>query len=1075
MPQDELTATIDGQNFRLTPRVESKVATIGNEQFNLIPRQKPITAQISGGAQADLQPKKSPFGIPQYPSAPSVQNIQQIGDVVSRGFRGSMPGQMLRRGKAVAKVAEIEAQPQIEKAAGKLGIPGATGTYSIGGGQVTTGTQDFGRSVKEYANQTIAPPLEAAKALATGAMAFPVSLGVTFMQAVGGATSLEDALRIGEEFSHKFIQFMPKTERGQKLTEAAFKPFEYAFQKPEDFLVKQFGGGNTETEAKIKLAWRSAILAAPVVYAKGKGIKFDFTKPFNEAFREVARDMGTPVTRDSAMKYFHSGLDPRKQIMDLIDPTGEIGSEGRGIINEFRSPSQVLGRDKSGGKIYDNFERATLEELSFLQKQGEKYKAATQGIQRDSALETGVFKTADNRIPIDTITKLSEEVATKYDITPQELKAIKAQPTEALRFRKFISDEFPALLRRYGDSIVDSTTEKKIWNATQGGKKIKRIKDVETGKMRKLNDTEAILSDLYSRRIKDYVPHMFDKSTLLEYLDKQIKTNMHEKSRVRPDSKEFNSLFREGERLQATYDNISKSPNQDLLLFDQLPSKLRFDFFNPRKGQQGYNVSAMRAYETYVSGIARKIFIEPAVKEAALDFQTLNPELKSYASRYIRDFAGYSRGSKGASRLRSLQWMLKLGANPRSAVTNWTQKLNTFADQGIAASVRGYKNAVTNKGNIRQVFEATGLPETVHQVFLGEGTGGIKQRGLEASRRAVGYMFSKVEYGNRLHAFSSAYFKSKKQFPGRPESAHIQAGVKSVKRNQFFYGKLDQPMIMRTTRGMGESPVSSYHALATQFWSYPVKQMELLGHWWKKDKKALLKWVALAEGGRLALDELLGIDMSSAMGVGDLNYGDFFEALDAVAEGDWTRANLERKKAYSGGGILPYGAGPAVDLVGDMIDFIAGESNITEVAKKQFLPVVAQRGEQSLRALAEGEVESGKYPIRKATGDLLYKETPLQIGARVFIARPSIEKRGQKVVSDSKMEQQLRTKLMRTISDAFASGDDNKAQAMMERYNIEFSPQSFDAAIKRRNLTSADRAMINKSMKQLAWEEMYLK
>ena len=178
-----------------------------------------------------------------------------------------------------------------------------------------------------------------------------------------------------------------------------------------------------------------------------------------------------------------------------------------------------------------------------------------------------------------------------------------------------------------------------------------------------------------------------------------------------------------------------------------------------------------------------------------------------------------------------------------------------------------------------------------------------------------------------------------------------------------------------------------------------------------------------------------------------------------------------------GGGIAPYGFGPAMQMFGELLEAASGEKDIKEVAGRQLVPNIVQRGVQSGKALAEGPSEEGRYPVRNSRGDLIYEESLLQFGARMFIARPSIEKESQDYIRDKVLDRRLKNEIIRDFSDAVANGDAERARALLDKYKIfpRNLKQSIMAAVMRKNLSAKDRAMLDKGIADLIFEEVYLK
>lgn len=745
------------------------------------------------------------------------------------------------------------------------------------------------------------------------------------------------------------------------------------------------------------------------------------------------------------LEYKHAGLDLRTELNQLGVPTEVLTKELKDLHNYFRSPDKVLAKDPYGKKIAKDLLAADLEGNRWLHEQYIEYNSrVSKKIKKDSPEDTVIFKIRDNDLNINELTKMDEGTVAEWGITPEELTALKKNPGAIKSADAFYEKKFGYLLRRWGKSLLDEKAEAKIWKNSKKG--------VSTKWVENLSDVEKEVFNIYSKKISRYITHIIDRSELIDYATKELQTLNKKMTRINPDSPEFTQL--DAQRTQLLH-TIDVSKGKDPVLYDALPGKIRFGFFEKRKGAPGYNISARRAYETYLGGIKRKIFDDPAIRGSIQHYKGMSPELRPYAKWYMQRFMGIDKKPFQAlsGTIRSAEWMLKLGGNPRSSVVNLTQQLNTLADYGPINAARGYKFAMTKEG--RQLFESTGIPETVMQVMASDRPSHPK---IESLRAGVGWLFNKVEYGNRLHAFCTGYQAAIRK--RMPQAKAITEGIKSVERNQFMYGRVGMPKALTGAPGV-----------AFQFWSFPIKQIELMSYWIRKKPASFVTWLALAEGGKVALDELLGLDLSSALGLG-IDYGELINTVAAFTEGEGKKAKFHLKQISKGGGVAPYGLGPAVNLFESIGKALKGEVAPEEVMYKQLTPVAFQRGMQSGKALAEGPDTEGKYPVRKQpTGELQYRETPEQLAARVLVAKPSIETKEQQEIQKIRLTKKMYTETQRKISDLIAAGKVKQALELATKYKIQLSKQSVTAAMKRRAFTARERALMNKAESMKLFEE----
>lgn len=298
-----------------------------------------------------------------------------------------------------------------------------------------------------------------------------------------------------------------------------------------------------------------------------------------------------------------------------------------------------------------------------------------------------------------------------------------------------------------------------------------------------LTPREAEAYEILSRRVKDYLPHIFDRDALLDSFKNEA-TRIRQKLETATNK---GSITGYKNRLQKLEESIVKLKGGQLVTYDALPRNVRFRFFESRKGKAGYSFDSIKAYQSYLHGIGRKLYDEPAIRQVAELHKELDPSLKSYNKWYIRRYMGWERHKLDdlAGAIASFQWMRTLGVNPRSAIVNLTQRLNTVAEVGVKHSLKGEALGFTRRG--KKLFDSTGIAKEIPQVLM---EGSVPQ-GMEKARAILGFMFNKVELGNRKHAFLSEYSKAKAA--GLGEKVAIQRGVDTVHKTQFRYGKVGMP------------------------------------------------------------------------------------------------------------------------------------------------------------------------------------------------------------------------------------------------------------------------------------------
>jgi hypothetical protein len=458
-------------------------------------------------------------------------------------------------------------------------------------------------------------------------------------------------------------------------------------------------------------------------------------------------------------------------------------------------------------------------------------------------------------------------------------------------------------------------------------------------------------------------------------------------------------------RLKMLEDALVQLEGGKFISWKQLPSNIFFKFFAQRKGKEGYSFDAVKAYGTYLTGIARKIYTEPALKIMGEEYKNLSPDMKKYADEYIRSFAGQTE--KGAwndfaNAVTSLQWIRTIGLNPRTALQNYSQRINTIIETGPVYSSKGYKMAWTPEG--KALFDKTGIAEEIPQVLYEGGEGKY-----ETVRRITGFMFNKMEVGNREHGFLSGYLKAKEKL-GMNEAEAIKYGIDIAHRTQFRYGRVGMPLGLRTPTGR----------LALQFSSFSIKQLELLNYWARTDPMKAISYIALSSGIAYTLEEFLNTDMSNSLGIG-ITWGEALNAVKDLSKADIREAWRHTRLAiHPGAGLLPSGPGPtlsgAIKVLGAIPEGKAGATLVRELT-----PVMARRGIQAYEAV-QGE-RGGKYPLMSSAGRPIARLTAGELVQRTIGPRTETEHQAsldyERRVSLENQHQQIQ----RDIIDKFINGD----------------------------------------------------
>ena len=792
----------------------------------------------------------------------------------------------------------------------------------------------------------------------------------------------------------------------------------------------------------------------------------------------------------------------KRVVEDLEEsPTGkgikEASKKLTGAAKEtFRSPEDVYAPDPVGRKIYQRMDRADQRRNAFAAEQGELFKKAVGDIKGESISSKRIGMALDGKIPRSELTlkqrKAYDFFQEQYQFLIQKyartaagteegyLKVLKASNRKN-PIQVKVSELSEPLQKKYGvlknrldkirkgRALKDLGADEKVYWDTRK----EMLRTLNKGWTEKLTAGERKAFDVLSRRIKDYLPHMFERTELLADFKTEIST-INSKLRTATNK---GAITQYKNRLKQLEDAVIRLEKGYMVTFESLPQNVRFKYFESRKGKAGYSFDAIKAYQSYLDGITKKIYIEPAIKEVAQLHKELSPELKSYNKTFIRKYMGWdvSKWDSAAGAIASAQWMRTLGLNPRSAIVNLTQRMNTIVEVGERQALgRPILSALhLKKGEIlgytkegTKLFDATGISKEIPQVLME----GAIPKSMESMKNVLGYMFHKIEIGNRKHAFLSGYSLAKsgkispqmakrydiKNPKKMTEAECVQFGVDVAHKTQFRYGKIGMPMGLRHPVGR----------LALQYWSYPIKQTEYMVGLLKSDPKKLIKLIAYAEGSKYVLDEFLNTDLSNALGFG-ITWGEIIKAAQAVPEGDWRKFLRHAKLTFGGGGgVLPSGLGPTATGASKVAASIRKGRGF-QTLKRELTPVQWKRFSQAYDALKNRK--GNKYPIYDSRKHLMYYVTSKELAMRTVGPRPAKESKQWIEYQKGQLLEQERGEVLQDIINAMVDGNSKKANKLMNRYQIEPTDQAIEAEILKRKLTRKER----KSLKDFGKPEEY--
>lgn len=245
-------------------------------------------------------------------------------------------------------------------------------------------------------------------------------------------------------------------------------------------------------------------------------------------------------------------------------------------------------------------------------------------------------------------------------------------------------------------------------------------------------------------------------------------------------------------------------------------------------------------------------------------------EVVNYYTQYLNDVTKGPTMSRfniltpqQAARIKNVEFMRTIGLNIGSATSNLLQQMNTFSKVSPGSFIKGYydifahpqivdlarKIGVTSEVLAKADIESFASPTRLDHL-------------LKQGSTKTGFVFSKVEELNRLHAFAAGLNDAKKA--GLTGNDAIKYAQKLVNETQFRFGLENAPAILR-----GGNTTAS---VLGQYKAYQIQQAIFLKNLLLHDPKGLLKYVG-------AVTALAGPDAITGHHVGDMIRGQLANVL----------------------------------------------------------------------------------------------------------------------------------------------------------------------------------------------------
>jgi len=273
------------------------------------------------------------------------------------------------------------------------------------------------------------------------------------------------------------------------------------------------------------------------------------------------------------------------------------------------------------------------------------------------------------------------------------------------------------------------------------------------------------------------------------------------------------------------------------VIADKIPGSTYNPFTRPRAGQPDFIRDAWRSAEAYAKRAVRAANMDPALEAIEKVSDTFDPTTYKYVQRFISQAnfrpseldslidttvkqspIGYRLSERPTAlvtgKIRRMIYRAALGLNPKAALINLTQTVNTYSRLGEKNTALGLfdfmKKAAT--GGLGELEEVGVLSSR----FIGD-------RELQATKSLMDkvdpILFSMFDFAEKFNR-ATAYYGGRREAlaKGLTDQAAIDYAKRIVRETQFNFSRIDTPLALG----------SDWVKTLGQFMTYPVKQTEFL-------------------------------------------------------------------------------------------------------------------------------------------------------------------------------------------------------------------------------------------------------
>jgi hypothetical protein len=447
------------------------------------------------------------------------------------------------------------------------------------------------------------------------------------------------------------------------------------------------------------------------------------------------------------------------------------------------------------------------------------------------------------------------------DKSPGALSWYVGTPTSVLKswgeWGKMAADSLEEANYKYSKHRGTFIIQLRDWNKALGGREsAKNVFDSLDGKKVDLNESEMAVRDEMKqyfsdmadqlgldkdRRIQDYVPHMFE-STFGKKFDSTDLAIQKLRSGV---DEQGNKLSQA--QIHAIEKDLSGIDAETMQYIARNSSwKVKNGFLERRTGAEGYSDNLINTLNAYDHMAAKKVWMEPTMKDLNAVSGQLNGEQQKYLMALFNNIRGTQKTKiettvnsvtdqlfktedstgkflRGYRRITNASMM---GGSLSTVLKNLQQMANVASEFNPKEMIQGSAFAVhalrPDSPAMREIFEQ-GVMDASFSAFLRsaqqqakDGARGFGQKAITKGEAALWAGMSQTDMYMRATAYGAAKAKHLKANPGDVAGAQ-KAGRMAAKKTNFEFSDIDIPVSLNNEVGRSLLQMQTFNLQQAKF------------------------------------------------------------------------------------------------------------------------------------------------------------------------------------------------------------------------------------------------------------------